>query len=65
MPPRTFVLVIQPYISLAFVSLLPLFQDLYTVISQKYEDLSEEAQQTSRQLCHITLTTLSTFPDTE
>lgn len=65
MSPRTFVLVIQPYISLAFVSLLPLFQDLYTVISQKYEDLSEEAQQTSRQLCHITLTTLSTFPDTE
>lgn len=65
MSPRTYVLVIQPYISLAFVSLLPLLQDLYTVISQKYEDLSEEAQQTSRQLCHITLTTLSTFPDTE
>lgn len=65
MSPRNYVLVIQPYISLAFVSLLPLLQDLYTVISQKYEDLSEEAQQTSRQLCHITLTTLSTFPDTE
>lgn len=65
MSPRNYVLIIQPYVSLAFASLLPLFQDLCTVITQKYEDLSVDAQQTSRQLCHITLTTLSTFPDTE
>ena len=65
MSTRTYVLVIQPSLSLAFVSLLPLLPDLYTVITQKYEDFSVEAQQTSRQPCHVTLTTLSTFPDME